>query len=56
MDAVIERLDLSDEGLRRHDARSDVRILAQAVRCMWQRLGAEVDSCPVPLGIGHLPK
>jgi DNA polymerase III alpha subunit (gram-positive type) len=56
MDAVMERLDLSDEGLRRHDARSDVRILAQAVRCMWQRLGAEVDSCPVPLGIGHLPK
>jgi DNA polymerase III epsilon subunit-like protein len=55
LDAVIERLDLSTNGLRRHDARGDVWILAEAVRCMWKRLGAHPDRCPVPLDAGHLP-
>lgn len=56
MDAVIRRLRLSHEGLRRHDARGDVRILAEAVRHMWKRLGAPPDHCPVPLDVGHLPR
>jgi DNA polymerase III alpha subunit (gram-positive type) len=55
LDVVIERLDLSTKGLRRHDARGDVWILAEAVRCMWQRLGAPPDRCPVPLDVGYLP-
>ena len=55
LDAVIERLDLSTNGLRRHDARGDVWILAEAVRCMWKRLGAPPDRCPVPLDAGYLP-
>jgi DNA polymerase III subunit epsilon len=56
LDAVIERLDLSAKGLRRHDARGDVWILAEAVRCMWKRLGAPPDRCPVPLDVAHLPQ
>jgi DNA polymerase III alpha subunit (gram-positive type) len=55
LDSVIERLDLSTKGLRRHDARGDVWLLADAVRCMWKRLGAHPDRCPVPLDAGHLP-
>jgi DNA polymerase III alpha subunit (gram-positive type) len=55
LDAVTERLGLSAEGLRRHDARGDVWILAEAVRCMWKRLGAHPDRCPVPLDAGCLP-
>ena len=56
LDAVMERLGLSAKGLRRHDARGDVGILAEAVRCMWQRLGTPPDRSPVPLDVGHLPK
>jgi DNA polymerase III alpha subunit (gram-positive type) len=56
LDAVMERLALSEAGLRRHDARGDVGILAEAVRTMWQRLGAPPDRCPVPLAIGHVPQ
>jgi len=55
LDAVTERLGLSAEGLRRHDARGDVWILAEAVRCMWRRLGTPSDRCPVPLDAGYLP-
>jgi DNA polymerase III alpha subunit (gram-positive type) len=56
LDAVIERLDLSTKGLRRHDARGDVWILAEAVRCMWRRLGVPPDRSPVPLEVGRLPR
>ena len=56
LNAVIERLDLSTKGLRRHDARGDVWILAEAVRCMWMRLGVHPDRSPVPLEVGRLPK
>ncbi len=56
LNAVMARLGLSGEGLRRHDARGDVQILAEAVRRMWRRLGAPVDRCPVPTEVGHLPR
>ena len=56
MDAIMKRLDLPAEGLRRHDARGDVRILAEAVRSMWQLLGSPPDRCPVLLEVGHLPQ
>jgi DNA polymerase III epsilon subunit-like protein len=55
LDAVTDRLGLSTENLRRHDARGDVQLLASAVVSMWQRLGAAPDLCPVPLEVGHLP-
>jgi DNA polymerase III subunit epsilon len=56
LDAIMARLDLPAEGLRRHDARGDVRILAEAVRSMWQLLGTPPDRCPVLLEVGHLPQ
>ena len=56
LDSVIERLGLSTAGLNRHDARDDVRLLAEAVRKMWQRLGMATDRAPVPTNIGHLPR
>lgn len=56
LDAVVTRLGLSVDGLRRHDARDDVRLLAEAVRQMWQRLDSPFDRCPVPIETGHLPQ
>lgn len=56
LDAIIERLGLSLENRRRHDARGDVLLLAEAIRAMWPRLGAAFDRCPVPLQVGHLPR
>lgn len=56
LDAVVTRLGLSVEGVRRHDARDDVRLLAEAVRLMWQRLDVPFDRCPVPVETGHLPQ
>ena len=52
LDAVMERLQLSGDGARRHDARGDVQILAEAVRHMWSRLGPDFGTCPVPRGTG----
>jgi DNA polymerase III epsilon subunit family exonuclease len=37
LDAVLGRLELNQHGLRRHDARSDVMLLAKVVRDLWQR-------------------
>lgn len=56
LDAIIARLGISEDGLRRHDARGDVGMLAEAVRRMWQRLEAPPDRCPVPLQVGHIPQ
>lgn len=56
LDSVVARLGISGQGQRRHDARGDVQILAEAVRLMWSRLGVPPDSCPVPTEVGYLPK
>jgi hypothetical protein len=49
------RLGLSGAGMRRHDARDDVALLAEAVRLMWTRLDAKGSGCPVPTTTGLLP-
>ncbi len=54
LDAVMTRLQLRADGHRRHDARGDVFILAEAVRRMWMRLGANFQTCPVPCKSGTL--
>ena len=54
LDAVISRLGLSIEGIRRHDARGDVQLLAQAVGKMWHQLTPDVFTCPVTVGQGAL--
>ena len=54
MDAMIARLGLSTAGVRRHDARGDVHLLAQAVGKMWQQLSPDFRTCPVPVGQGMM--
>lgn len=54
LDAVMQRLSLRSNGLRRHDARGDVAILAEAVRRMWAALTPDFSLCPVPCGSGVL--
>lgn len=55
LDAVLVRLGLSGHGLRRHDARGDVDLLAQAVRMMWGRLVPDFGCCPVTSSAGVIP-
>ena len=55
LDAVMSRLRLGANGARRHDARGDVQILAEAVRRMWGELSPCYQSCPLPSGAGVLP-
>jgi DNA polymerase III alpha subunit (gram-positive type) len=47
LDAIMGRLDLSAAGVRRHDARGDVQMLAQAVQKMWGQLVPDFQTCPV---------
>jgi DNA polymerase III epsilon subunit-like protein len=56
LDAVMSRLRLSANGARRHDARGDVRILAEAVRRMWVHLGGDFTHWPVDCGAGVIPE
>lgn len=55
LDAVMSRLGLSAGGHRRHDARGDVRILAEAVRRMWDLLSDDFEMCPVGCGRAVMP-
>jgi DNA polymerase III subunit epsilon len=55
LDAVIERLGLRSGTYRRHDARGDVALLAEAVTRMWRRLTPDCASLPVPVFAGALP-
>jgi DNA polymerase III alpha subunit (gram-positive type) len=55
LDAVMERLNLSADGVRRHDARGDVAILAEAVRRMWEQLSPDTQTCPVDRSTGVIP-
>lgn len=42
LDVILDRLHLSDPGVRRHDARGDVMLLGRAVEQMWRKL--ELDA------------
>lgn len=55
LDAVIQRLGLTSAGVRRHDARGDVDLLARAVRRMWEQLNPSPGCCPVQLRSAVLP-
>lgn len=56
LDAVMSRLQITENGNRRHDARGDVRILAEAVHLMWSQLCPGYLTWPVPCGRVVLPK
>jgi DNA polymerase III subunit epsilon len=55
LDVIMSRLELGGTGARRHDARGDVAILAEAVRRMWARITPDYMACPVQCGAGVLP-
>jgi DNA polymerase III epsilon subunit family exonuclease len=55
LDDVMDRLQVSPHDARRHDARGDVRILAEAVHRMWQQLTPDFTTCPVSCSTGLLP-
>lgn len=55
LDMVIERLGLNAASYRRHDARGDVGLLAEAVAQMWRRITPDCASLPVPVYKGVLP-
>lgn len=56
LDAVMGRLNLNANENRRHDARGDVRILAEAVCIMWSKLCPTCDTWPVLVNKGVVPK
>jgi len=55
LDAVMERLQMNTSGYRRHDARGDVGLLAEAVVKMWRQLMPSCAELPVQLFPGVLP-
>jgi DNA polymerase III subunit epsilon len=55
LDDVMERLQLSMNDVRRHDARGDVRILAEAVHRMWGQITPDFSTCPVSYSTGAFP-
>jgi len=55
LDDVMERLQLSANDLRRHDARGDVRILAEAVHRMWCQMTTDFTTCPISYSTGVFP-
>lgn len=52
LDDVLARCAVSTNGIRRHDARGDVHVLALAVTHMWGKLCADYALCPVEVGTG----
>ena len=56
LDAIIERLSLSTRVFRRHDARGDVGILAEAVKRMWRKLDPDRTRFPAPLFTSVFPQ
>jgi DNA polymerase III alpha subunit (gram-positive type) len=56
MDAMLSRLRLNTAGFRRHDARGDTGLLAEAVFHMWRALAPGCATLPVPTFEGVLPE
>jgi DNA polymerase III epsilon subunit family exonuclease len=55
LDAIMERLEISEHDAIRHTAHGDVAILAEAVLRMWRLLGSDFQTCPVDSEPGLLP-
>lgn len=55
LDAVMSRLQMSDNDGARHTAPGDVAILAEAVVRMWRLLSPHFQTCPVGCDLGFLP-
>jgi DNA polymerase III alpha subunit (gram-positive type) len=55
LDHLVARLQVDQQGIRRHDARGDVEILGRAVAGLWQRLGLDTAFNGVPRHATVLP-
>lgn len=55
LDAVLQRLGIPTQGLRRHDARDDATLLTEALRRMLDRLNITSPSSALPGFPGVLP-
>jgi DNA polymerase III epsilon subunit family exonuclease len=55
LNAIMSRLEISDDADVRHTAPGDVAILAEAVLRMWMLLSPCFQSCPVDCESGFLP-
>ena len=55
LDDLVNRLGISPTGVRRHDARGDVHLLAQAVEKMWEQVCATYGQPNLELYHGVLP-
>ena len=55
LDAVLQRLALSSAGLRRHDARGDVALLARAIELMCCELDRTGQVLQLPCYHGQIP-
>lgn len=55
LDAIMERLEISEDAVVRHTAPGDVAILAEAVLRMWRLLSPGFQTCPVDCDSGFLP-
>lgn len=56
LDSVLQRLDLADEAVRRHDARGDVLLLARAIEAMTVRLKDSGQPLDLRRYEGSLPR
>jgi DNA polymerase III subunit epsilon len=55
LDAVLQRLTVSPDAVRRHDARGDVALLARAIEMMWARLEGAGQPLALPTYEGRIP-
>jgi DNA polymerase III subunit epsilon len=55
LDAIMERLQISEGAATRHTAPGDVAILADAVVRMWRLLSSSFQTCPIDRDSGVLP-
>lgn len=56
LDSILGRLKINADGFQRHDARSDVKLLAEAIRLMWERIASSGSNCPLIPVEGVIPR
>lgn len=55
LDTIASRLQLNTSGIQRHDARGDVKLLAEAFRQMWDKITARGSVCSLAPVEGVIP-
>jgi len=55
LETIASRLQLDVSKFQRHDARGDVKLLAEAVRLMWDKAASANGTCPILPTEGVIP-